>query len=1222
MKEFEEKVKFKPLFLSKNLRIGVITALMSALTLQEQVAYAQPLTPTSKVTLHAKQETRKDVFKKLEKTSGKLIFYANTLNGLDQSVTIHADERPFVEVLEKLLAGTGNTYTVDGRQVYIKSGKLPTEITQVGSTSLKTQTQDASGVVVNSNGRRLAGVSIFVKGTSTTTTTTDDGTFSLSVPKNSTLIFRHVGYEPTELKAGTNMQVSMHSVDQEIEEVVVTGVTKMDKRLFTGASTKLNAEDAKIDGLPEISRSLEGRVAGVSVQNVSGTFGAAPKIRVRGATSIYGSSKPLWVVDGVIVEDVTEVGSDDLSSGDAITLVSSAIAGLNADDIESFQILKDGSATSIYGARAMAGVIVITTKKGKAGVTRLNYSGEYTTRRIPNYGEFNIMNSQEQMGVYKEMADKGWLNFADSYRARSSGVYGKMYQLMNTYDEKTKTFLLQNTEDQRLDYLRKAEMRNTDWFQELFNANLVHNHSLSLSSGTEKASYYASLSALSDDGWTKQSKVSRYTANLNMTYNILPKLTLNLISSANSRKQRAPGTLSQEVDPVFGEVKREFDINPYSYAMNTSRALDPNEFYIRNYAPFNIIHELDNNFIDVNVTGLKFQGELRWRPITGLELSALAASKYEGSSQEHHTLDDSNQAQAYRAMPDNTVRDNNSFLYLDPNNPYALPITILPEGGIYRRTDLRMRGFDFRTMAAYSKTFDAGHIVNFNMGGEVTAYDREKSWFNGWGMQYSLGEIPFYVYEYFKKSIEAGADYYSLNRTKSRKVGFFAQPTYSYKHKYILTATVRYDGSNRLGSARSSRWLPTWNIGTSWNAHEEPFFEIFNPLMTHLTVRTSYSLTGESGVDFVNNANMVIRSYNPWKPFANGKESGLRIMDFANNNLTYEKKYEFNVGADIGFYENKFNLAVDWYRRNNFDLIGPIYTDGVGAKSLKYGNVAAMKSGGVEFTLNTKNINSDIFKWNSTFTFANNYTNITKLDAITSVMELVKGTGYVKNNFPVRSIFSIPFQGLDAEGLPVFINQDNEEVNSDIDFQQNTNEKLGFLKFEGSADPSTTGSLGNIFTYKNFRLNVFITYSFGNKIRLDQVFKNAYTDLTAMPREFANRWTLPGDEAQTDIPVILNKRLSDGDVYTKIMYNAYNFSTARIADGGFIRMKEISLSYDVPKQWLGKNVNNLSVKVQGTNPFLIYADKKLNGQDPEFFRAGGVAAPVPKQYTFTLRVGI
>ena len=165
----------------------------------------------------------------------------------------------------------------------------------------------------------------------------------------------YIGMKKEEVGIKSHLKITMKTDSEILQEVVVTGMQRMDKRLFTGAATKLSADNVKMDGMAEISRALEGRAAGVSVQNVSGTFGTAPKIRVRGATSIYGSSKPLWVVDGVIMEDVTEVGADDLSSGDAVTLISSAIAGLNADDIESFQILKDGSATSIYGARAMAG---------------------------------------------------------------------------------------------------------------------------------------------------------------------------------------------------------------------------------------------------------------------------------------------------------------------------------------------------------------------------------------------------------------------------------------------------------------------------------------------------------------------------------------------------------------------------------------------------------------------------------------------------------------------------------------------------------------------------------------------------------------------------------------------------------------------------------------------------------------------------------------------------
>ena len=467
-------------------------------------------------------------------------------------------------------------------------------------------------------------------------------------------------------------------------------MTQQDKRLFSGAATKIDASKAKLDGMADVSRSLEGRAAGVSVQNVSGTFGTAPKIRVRGATSIYGSSKPLWVVDGVIMEDVTEVDADNLSSGDAATLISSAIAGLNADDIESFQILKDGSATSIYGARAMGGVIVVTTKKGKAGSNRISYTGEYTMRLRPSYSQFNIMNSQEQMGIYKEMAADGLFSFSRTLRASTSGVYGKMYNLLHTYDTTNGRFGIDHNDDAINAYLREAEMRNTNWFKELFSNSISMNHSISMSSGTDKAQYYTSFSFMDDPGWAEQSKVRRLTYSINANYNISKKVTLNLIGNTAYRKQRAPGSVNQDVDVVSGAVNRNFDINPYSYAINSSRALDPNTFYVRNYAPLNIHHELANNFIDFDVLDLKVQAELKYKPVSKVQLSVLGAYKYSITSQATQIREGSNMAMAYRAMDDATIRNANPWLYLDPDQPNSLKFSVLPKGGFYDETKYRM----------------------------------------------------------------------------------------------------------------------------------------------------------------------------------------------------------------------------------------------------------------------------------------------------------------------------------------------------------------------------------------------------------------------------------------------------------------------------------------------------------------------------------------------------
>ena len=206
------------------------------------------------------------------------------------------------------------------------------------------------------NNEAVIGAYVQIKGTKRGTVTDIDGNFTLTnIPSDAKLEISYIGLESQTVNPKAVMKIELQSNALQLGEVVITGMQKMDKRLFTGASDQLTADDVKISGLPDISRALEGRSAGVSVQNVSGTFGTAPKIRVRGATSIFGSSKPLWVVDGVILEDVVDIDADALSSGDATTLISSAIAGLNAEDIESFNILKDGSATSIYGARALSG---------------------------------------------------------------------------------------------------------------------------------------------------------------------------------------------------------------------------------------------------------------------------------------------------------------------------------------------------------------------------------------------------------------------------------------------------------------------------------------------------------------------------------------------------------------------------------------------------------------------------------------------------------------------------------------------------------------------------------------------------------------------------------------------------------------------------------------------------------------------------------------------------
>ena len=1080
------------------------------------------------------------------------------------------------------------------------------------------QTKVTGTVISQEDGEPVIGASVVVQGSKTGVVTDVNGQFSLSVPEGKKIVISYIGMKSQTVNAQNGMKVTLVSDGQSLDEVVVTGMAHMDRRMFTGATDKVKADDAILNGIADVSRSLEGRSAGVSVQNVSGTFGTAPKIRVRGATSIYGSSKPLWVVDGVIMEDVTDIDSDALSSGDPETLISSAIAGLNSDDIESFQILKDGSATSIYGARAMAGVIVVTTKKGQQGQAHINYTGEFTTRLIPSYSNFNILNSQDQMGIYRELQDKGWLAFSSTLNGSDYGVYGKMYELINAYDATTGQFGLANTTEAKNGYLTNAEFRNTDWFSELFSGAIQQNHSVSMSGGTAKSSYYGSISAMVDPGWYKQSKVERYTLNMNLNHKILDNLSINLIGSGSYRKQKAPGTLSQDVDVVSGNVKRDFDINPYSYALNTSRALDPDTYYQSNYAPFNIMHELETNYIDVNYLDAKFQAELKYKPIKDLEVSVLGAMKYTTTSQEYKIMDDSNQAEAYRAMGNSIIRDANKYLYTDKDQLYALPMTVLPSGGMYKRTDNRMLDLNFRATANYTHTFARKHFVNAFGGMETTEIQRSRSWFNGWGMQYAKGEVPYYTYQFFKKSLEENTNYYTLSNSNSRSVAFFANATYGFDNRYVLNGTVRYEGSNAMGESRTARWTPTWNVAGSWNVDQEKFFEALEPTLSHLKLKLSYSLTATPPPTAYCSSTDVFKAYNPYRIFTSDKETGIQLDDLGNSELTYEKKHEFNFGVEVGFLQDRINVAFDIYSRKNFDEIGPVATQGIGGQIIRWANAADMKSSGEELSISTTNIKTKDFSWTTSLVYSHTKTEITSLASRDRAIDLITNFGGRREGYPVRALFSVPFVRLNEDGMPVLINEAGEETTYDINFQER--EKLDFLKYEGPTDPTVQGSFGNLFKWKGFTLNCFITYSFGNVVRLDPVFAGKYTDLTSMTKEFKDRWMVPGDEQYTNVPVILSKAQYDDNSSLRYGYNAYNYSDVRIAKGDFIRMKEISLQYDFPKGWI-KPLNNLSLKVQATNLFLIYADKKLNGQDPEFFRSGGVSAPVPKQFTATVKVG-
>jgi len=1188
--------------------------LMTCLAFASMQGFAQMRSP---VTLKMDGATLQNILMEINKvTEFEVNFFQEDVKKYS-NIFIDMKEVDISKVIDKCLEKTDLTYIIRDKVIVI-SKKKGNEQNQVKIS------YEIKGKITDTEGVPLTGASIQLKGTKKIILSDIDGNYTMKIEGEQNIILvSFIGFTTQQVEInGRNMiNVVLKEDAMLLDNVVITGYQNIPKANFTGSSVKVKSDNLQIKGVSDISRMLEGQVAGISVQNVSGTFGAAPKVRVRGATSINGENKPLWVIDGVVHEDIINISNDQLTSGDPSTLLGSAVAGLNANDIESIDVLKDASATALYGARAMNGVIVVTTKRGKEGRPIITYSGNYSFQFKPSYNNYDIMSSADQMSIYAELERKGFLN-TDIINRSNSGIYGKMYSMINTYDEKSNKFLLENTPEARRTFLERYAYANTNWFGVLFRNSIIQEHSASVSSGSERSRSYASISFLDDQGWTIADGVKRYTANLRNDYNISKKIRLGFQVVGSIRQQKAPGSLSRRSNTVEGSYDRDFDINPFSYALNTSRALTAydqtgnKEYFTRNYAPFNIINEIENNSINLNVSDIKGQIEVGWQITKGLRWDFTGSMRYVKSDREHEIKEHSNMAEAYRAAGNSTIRSRNNFLYTDPDNPNSEPVVVLPYGGFYNRQEDQLESYDFRNSFFYNLKLKKS-ALNILAGQQVKFANRQKFAMTGYGYQYEQGGIPFVDYRIMKQMIESNFDYYNMSMSYDRFAAFYANADYSYNQKYVVSGTVRYDGSNGLGRNTSARWLPTWNISAKWNVQNEDFVKNLKWL-TYCSLRSSYGLT--ASMPPTANSAAIFYNGNSNRPYTSEIESIIQLSSLENADLTWEKGYLFNIGADLAFFDRRVDLIVDYWRRNSFDLVSIIRTSGIGGELNKLANYADMKSQGVDISFGVIPVTSDNMEWKINLTYGYNTTEITNAKNQPRIFDMVTSDGGNLEGYPVKSLFSIEYKGLDpSTGIPTFVDE-NGEVNNNV-YMQSTS--LGYLKYEGPTDPVHVGGISNSIKYKNLSLNVFLTFQGGNKIRLNPVFKTTYSDLDAMPKSFYDRWLMQGDENNTNIPSIVDAYVASSSLTGKYPYNSYNYSTVRIAKGDFVRLKTISLTYNLSNKHLAKyqHLSRLSFTLAASNLFLLYSDKALNGQDPEFFNSGGVAQPLQKQITLALNIG-
>jgi len=1169
------------------------------------------------LTFSGREVSLLSIFDEIKKQTGTIVFYSNELLNDKEKVTVDFKNTSLSSVMTELLKNKPLIYQFSDDYILIK--KKPVTASGTKASAVKPQstaTQDTlvtlTGKVMNNASMMgIAGVSVTNVNRNITVVSDGVGMFRIKGKEGDSVRFNFIGMLPVKqpFQKEELQMVLLSSKVEEMREVVITGYQVVDKRTFTGSVGKVDTKLLATAASSDVGKALQGAVAGVAVENSSGTFGTKSKIRIRGNSSISGNQEPLWVVDGIVLDDPVNVNPNQLYSGDAATMLSSAISGINPDDIEDIQILKDASATAMYGTQAVNGVIVVTTKRGKIGSPVVSYKNTFSVGIKPRITQFNVMNSKERMEFSEEMYAKNLIDFTNLNQ--TYGAYGK---LLNQLSKKEIDW------DGFYDGIQRAKTYNTDWFDVLFRNSLTQEHSLGVSSGTEKAQYYMSGSYFRDGGQTKGQYTDRYTANLRANYNLSEKFTLTASLYASARNQRMFGAFNS-TESVAGIIERDFDINPYTYARTTSRAMRPYaddgslEFYQTNFAPFNIIHELENNFIDIKAREVKFQLDGKWDIAKRLTYLGIVSGRMTSAYSEHIATEKSNVAESYRAMGSLSIRSLNPWLYDDPYDDSQYPISVLPRGGIVITDNTLADFYTVRNSLNWKPIIAQKHSFDILGGTELRHRKYYTDYYKGYGFDYNRGMTASPDYRAIQRDLlsTGGSPYYGKGQSVSHEASFFANLAYTFNHKYNLTLSLRADGSNRLGASERFRFLPIWVAGASWNAVDENFLKDIKWL-NNLKLRASYGMRGNiSGLG----SPELLAYYGTTVRFdPNTVENSITISAPDNPTMQWEKEKMGNVALELGVFE-RFSATLEYYFRKNYDLIGNLEVSRVSGFQRKTMNWADMKNEGFEFTLNTHNIKQKNFDWNTIFTFGYNRNTVTRMsNSNTTVLQATIDKGSPAVGYPVNGLYSFRFAGLDSEGLPQFYNARNEPTYRITKYYRT----LSILDYEGSRDPLGSGGLTNSFRYKNLSLSFLFTYAYGNKIRLNPFFQRYYSDVEALDASLAQRWTAPGQEAYTNVP-----RIIEAETRSRLLqenadpFTFYNRSNIRVANGSFVRLKNVMLSYNVPSN-LSKKIGLKSLQINGqAQNLVLWADPKLNGQDPEAL-VSGVSIPAATTYTLGLSV--
>ncbi len=1145
-----------------------------------------------RVSLQLGKTTYKQLFEEIRKQTGCIVMYSDEMLDKNEKVVAEFENVPLEEMLEEVLSSKGLAFEKDGEFVVIM---------RKNETVRQAQKQiTVSGRVSDTNGNPLPGVSVFIEGTSVGVSTDIDGHFKMEIPemKGVNLIFSFIGMKSQKVTytGQTELNVVMEEEVSEMDEVVVTGYQKIERRKLTSSITTVDMNALKTVNQPSIDKLLQGQVPGMTIMSTSGAPGAVPQIRIRGTSTISGNVQPLWVVDGIILDDPVDATVDDILTNR--NLIASGIGGVNVDDIESINVLKDAAATAIYGTRAANGVIVITSKKGAAGKTRINYNGSVSVGMRPKLADAYMMNSKERIDVNMEMLQKGVLSATSS----SAGKYGTVSDFeryfIDVHDHKL-------TWAQFEDKVKELEEVNTDWFKYLFRNSVTHRHSLSISGGNEKTTFYVSGSYMDEQATAKQVGMQTYTG--------LVKVFTRL--RENIRLGASLNTSIREQDNFFAVDSWE---NPYEWAIYTTRAqkaFDENGDYNYMYyndMKYNYLENRNKAWRDSKNFAITGNIDFEWRLFKDITFNSLFSFSKQNTTEVGIATEDSY-----------FVKRRKEDVYI-VDGYTTVPVWL--EGGYRNDKSVNTSSMTFRNQLSYMPVINENHRFDIMIGSEIRTSRNEETQNIIYGYTHDRGHQMIPQWDLIES---LGTPYWKENLNQTAAVSWFGVAGYTFMNRYTLSLNARTDGSNRFGIKTNDLFQPLWSVGVNYQMKEENFLRD-KEWLSYLTLRGSFGSQGNVAAQAY--SDLVTRV-----AVSDGinSEGYLSITAPKNPNLKWEKNYTANVAVEFGFFKRRLYGTLEYYHKKAVDLLGTKSVSQVtGFNSISV-NWASMKNTGWEFSVNSINIDTDAFRWSTNLNFGYNKNEVTDVYAKPTVSTL---TDAQRTNYsaaavvgkPINGLWSYRYAGLNEDGRAQFYNAKDEKVLAGMS-------NIDGLVYSGTTMPPFQGGFTNNFYYKNFTLSVLFIGSFGNVIRLRNLtegYSCTYPDATKnMSREWVNRWRKPGDELHTDVPVLeadpWDYAVTSGSPYNGKMYDNSDLRTVK---GDFLRLQNLSLSYDLfSDKMRARGIQNIRFMLQGNN-LHVWHTKKLKGQDPEATGAqmkysdtrsaqvtfGNTYLPLARSYSFSV----